>query len=65
LKYTANRITLRYDATAQTLAVYFNGQQVTVRQAALSDAHTVELGASQGDEAVFTSFALYSASAGQ
>ncbi|HEV2238747.1 MAG TPA: hypothetical protein VGR57_18965 [Ktedonobacterales bacterium] len=56
---TPNRIGVRYDASAGSLAVYVNGQLIATRALQLVDPVTLSLGASGDGEAVFTRFSLY------
>lgn len=57
----ANTITLRYSATSGTLDGYVNGQQVFSHALTLDQGTELALAAPDGAQALFTSFALYSA----
>lgn len=57
----ANTITLRYSATNAVLDTYVNGQQVFTHALTLDQGTELALAAPDGAQALFTSFALYSA----
>lgn len=58
----ANTITVRYSATINALDAYVNGQQVFTHALTLDQGTELALAAPEGAQALFTSFALYSAS---
>lgn len=60
----ANTITVNYSATNHALDVYVNGQRIFTHSLTLDQTATVGLAAPDGAEALFTSFALYSATPG-
>lgn len=56
-----NDLSMRYDAANRVLTVYVNGQQILSTGWLFGDRYTISLGTAAGDEAVYTSFGLWSA----
>jgi hypothetical protein len=56
----ANDLSLRYDAGSRVITVYVNGQQILSEGWLFGGPYAISLGTAAGDEAIYTSFGLWS-----